>query len=290
MILVMCRLTVCRKMLNPILDDMFLGIVHYTKLLSRKKNISILAESLLYKDYMISIEQEVDNKSALNLDNLKKQTLSQTNDIRDLLYKNLATINFFECTYIEQLYQQDWKLELIKKHLNGIDWGKIALNSLSHKNIDLTHQHYAIFEAFLRSNCNYCLVLEDDSYINTGISHINESLYQVVEHAENNLYNEPFFIDLSQSLGIKPLNKPPDTYIWQATPGFSQCTSAYMINRNCSQKFLKESKTKVLPIDWHISRIMKKNNILCYSVWESLFLQGSMTEVYRSNSQYRAND
>ena len=164
------------------------------------------------------------------------------------------------------------------------------------KNIIIEHQisrkHIYSIEAFLKTKNKFLLILESDSILVNSKS-LKKNLIIATEIMKS---STPAFTLLSKGfsrykLGINYLHLPEDNFV-QHEIASTNMLSAYLLNRVGAKQLLSNTKNysssiPLLPIDWHVNRILcdialKGIEFDVYSLQSGDITHGSFEGYYKS--------
>ncbi len=272
--------------------DVFIGIVHYSPLVERKKNLEELEKEFPELEWItekavqnnreyefefvheLKIMSEFDFASGLRLNSFSQKYSRRTSDfIVKLLRIGSKFIKRAESSILGSLPQK----RPLPKH-----WGEVSL------------MHLEALKRGLASNKEWILVLEDDAIIQKNFVDSIEDLDKFSSHDKT-------WINLNDGTGpnlFKHKSGPELNFggFFQVTPPMTRCTVAYAVNRELAREILYQFKlygiTDWIPIDFAFDSILKKMKAKC--VWQdpASVLQGSSNGNYLSNLQQHrsAND
>ena len=263
--------------------------IHFSPLVQRRHNIDNISKKLSASLNIIT-ELDIDANLVNYFYNQfsERKILLQLSAISDLLHLHF--------TFLTRSYaSSDWKAGYFND-ISSTDFTKSyfdqALNSFSLKNVTLSCQHFRAIQMFSESASlgDFCLIIEDDSIL-TSSARVYNLLDQLSDRLDQNI---PFFLDISNSLNLSSIysnkftSRQTDGF-FRALCGQTRCASAYVLNYSAASLISSSSVPPILPIDWHYSYILRFYNILTLWSWDSLFVQGSESGLFTSNSSSRSS-
>lgn len=187
-----------------------------------------------YPVYVISLAKDEERRNSL-----KKQFNS---------YNEFNIINAVEGNKID--------IQQYFKYLSG-SLSKYNI-LISPNELGCTLSHIKAYEAFLATDAEYCLILEDDVL---GSDETIKKAFSLIKHTQKNslvLLGGGFFCNawgckVTNSLCI--VSKPSLDRVWS--------TASYIMDRECAKNLLEiQSKTPTLADIWAI--LLPQKNITCY--------------------------
>jgi glycosyl transferase family 25 len=143
---------------------------------------------------------------------------------------------------------------------------KLNLNELS-----VSVSHLNVYRKILNEHHKTCLILEDDAVL-------DNNFYDELNSIKDDIKNFDF-IFLSTCCGLTAKTIYGKKIFKSMT---TRCTTGYIVNSNCLEKILENSKKISLPIDWHLNEIKDKSNLNFGWMEPKIITQGSET-IYGSN-------
>lgn len=265
-------------------------IIHYSPLFRRLQiQQSVSTWNLLYpivitENCTDSAKQHFPYFGSLNA-NIKAEAMAQTSCISDILSYHAESIKSGQTTI--QALSRDEKFSANQRIYTS--FYHQAISAYSTKNYELTLQHIQAIMLFLQTERKYCLILEDDSIpIFASVQSLKNELEYCLQQI--NKFNSGYF-DISDSLGFTPnhsINITDCKYDFTMMgSGQTRCASAYILTRPTAYKLLNQQIPIVLPIDWHLSYLLRMSDSPTY--WRNIpiFSQGSQTGQFKSNQNAR---
>lgn len=248
-------------------------IIHFSKLKERR---GFLETSQTIKALNPEFITEKDIEGKINGEPPIGKIGNQVKTIQHILLMNLCEIGKIN---LQRLTKRE-------KECIFFNFKRDAINAYSQKNYELSLQHYRAYEHFLNTNDRHALILEDDSLpIYTNPSNTIRTIGKMIEKLEN---DNAFFLDISDSLGLQGAkNQYSKDIIDKVENGRTRCSSSYIINRKLAEELIRKKNEIALPIDWHLSYVMKSEALKTYWSTIILFIQGSENYIYKSNQEDR---
>ena len=232
-------------------------------------------------------ENDISLKPDLYLD---KEQLSQLNFLLLLNIKLIQNNSKFVRGLLKSILNKSLDPKLTDENFSSV------ANVYSNANVELIAQHMKCFENFLKTDHDFCVILEDDAHVSPNIISANQLKKYLSEIIYDLPLDKPIFCDLSKSLNISMVEYTKNrtcvnsSRIHEVVPGQTQCASAYLINRSTAQhiyKLYKHSEV-FMPIDYLLSFFLQKAQIRTFWCNKSIFYQGSMSGQSTSNFEVRS--
>ena len=269
-------------------------IIHYTPLKARRQQIhQSKLTSHLPCSFVTEQDVKVDYKNVvckMPLDEYSRVCQHQIRSISCYLEMHLAMIKK-EINDPEEFIKRWPYLDLNIKKKKELEWTTRAYNVFSKKSRVLSEQHISAMRQFLNLNQSYshCIFLEDDSLPLFSGNEMKNKINEMTDILKTT--SKRIFIDLSDSLNLQyeTIKNEISTFgIYKVLSGQTRCSSSYLMDRESIKEITKSKEIAYMPIDWHISYLLKTHEINTYWTKSPLFTQGSMTGRYQSNAVERA--
>ena len=228
------------------ISDLSIHIIHYTKLIDRKKFLDLIfLKENLKVNYILDHDRE------------------------DLNYAN-SLYN----------YQKDQDNFLFKiKELWKIDSEEFRI--LSDGELSCYFKHLEALKKISESENSIGLILEDDVIPQKSIKN---NLLKISKRFSNSNW-DVLFLGLGSGKKFIKKNSRRDlfniNYLMPQHPA-SNCAEAYMVKKDAAQILLNELSTFNLSYDWELAYKMYKRNLNVRWLFPPLFRQGSQDSTYRS--------
>lgn len=139
--------------------------------------------------------------------------------------------------------------------------------------INVTIKHFEIYQKILKSDLNYCLILEDDAVF---VDDFINKLSSLLDELKNSYFDICF---ISSGCHLKSENIIPSKKIYESNS--SRTASGYIINRE-KLDLLIRTLPFYAPIDWHLNFV--KNDLDLKYYWAEPHLVEHGTDfIYNSS-------
>lgn len=158
---------------------------------------------------------------------------------------------------------------------------RLAVNSLSNKNLTLSSQHLLAISIFAHSGKEFGLFLEDDAMaIPSSVISFETEMKKMLASIDS---DKEGYYDISNSFGWKPSCTGQGVGFSKMVDGQTKCSSSYILTQKTAHMLLSRYEYPILPIDWHLSYLLRTKAIPTYWAFNPLFEQASQIGSFRSN-------
>jgi len=225
-------------------------IVHYKKLVDRKKYLNLALQYFADKNKLEFVED-------YDRDFIK--------DYDTMYYKN----EFLWNDRVKNLYKEEPKYRDLK-------FSEIC-NSLS---------HLEAMKRILKQDLDNAIILEDDVIINDDflnkINIFKKEMGNQFKKYDLGFFGTSFSMNILDDANLSESIKV-DTNTYIKIPGKTRCVDGYLITKDAAKKILDNIKEIVLPFDFELNYFLKKLNMNIYWYDPGFISQGSQTGQYKSS-------
>lgn len=233
-------------------------------------------------------ENDISTKPVLHLD---KEQISQLNFLLLLNIKLIENDSKFVSGLLKSTLLKSFNPRFTEDNFTSV------ANVYSNANLELIAQHMSCFKNFLKTDHEFCIILEDDAHVSSDFLSAHQLKKYLCKIICDLPLDQPIFCDLSKSLNISMTQYTKNescfnsSEIHEVMPGQTQCASAYLINRSAAHYIVRLYKHSevFMPIDFLLSYFLQKAHIRTFWCNKPIFYQGSMSGQSSSNFQVRSN-
>jgi len=175
------------------------------------------------------------------------------------------------------------------KALQKIKWWFLMENRKNVGHFGCYLSHMKIYETFLQTDKEYCLIFEDDAEF------ITPYLKRDIVHNMNNLPRDWDILLLGYEInggpdGYKEVREGnKDTKLKNGLLNITYFTGlqGYIINRKCASKFIENLQELDWIIDWNMAYLARKGLINIYGVYPPLVCQPAVHMIQINDINYR---